>query len=180
MGTTEENNEWENEIRDFPHKEGEPDSLKQELDEMARSLDETKKHVMRLSAELVNQKKRFEKENDKTREMAAFDFIASILPAKDSMETGLDIAYMEDGSIKAEDLFEGMSSTLKILNEAFRKAGIKEIDPLGHDFDPELHEAMSVKKVENAPPNKVLTVYQKGYMLHGRLIRPARVEVSGS
>ena len=106
MDTSEEHKELEKD---------EPDLLKQECDELSLTLGEMKNHVMRLNAELVNQKKRFEKENEKTREMAAFDFITSILPAKDSMETGPDIA-------------------------------------------------MSVKKVPDEPINKVLIVYQKGYM----------------
>jgi molecular chaperone GrpE len=80
---------------------------------------------------------------------------------------------MEDG-ISAEALMEGTLSTLKICKEAFKQAGVEEIDPLGEDFNPEFHEAMAMKKVEGEKPNIVLSVFQKGYLLNGRLIRPAR------
>lgn len=62
------------------------------------------------------------------------------------MEKGLDIAYLENG-INAEILFEGMNATLRICNEAFKASGLEEIDPVGHTFDPELHEAMVLKHV---------------------------------
>jgi len=101
-----------------------------------------------------------------------------MLPAKDSLEKGVDIGYMEE-NINAESLFEGMTATLKIMNGAFKAVGLEEIEPIGHQFDPELHEAMVVKHVEDVKPNKILSVFQKGYLLNGRLIRPARVEVSG-
>ena len=86
---------------------------------------------------------------------------------------------MEDG-IDGQALFEGMTSTLKICKEAFKSAGVEEIDPLGKTFDPELHEAMAIRQVDGEKPNIVLSVYQKGYLLNGRLIRPARVEVSAA
>jgi molecular chaperone GrpE len=78
----------------------------------------------------------------------------------------------------AEALLEGMTSTLKICNEAFLAVGVEEINPKGEAFNPEFHEAMTVKKVDNEKPHIVLSVFQKGYLLNGRLIRPARVEVS--
>lgn len=136
-----------------------------------------KEQLIRARAELENQRKRLEREMDNTRKYAIQDFVSNLLPAKDSMEKGVDVAYMENG-ISAEALMEGTSSTLKICKEAFKRAGIEEIDPLGEDFNPEFHEAMAMKKVEGEKPNIVLSVFQKGYLLNGRLIRPARVEVS--
>ena len=137
-----------------------------------------KEQLIRARAELENQRKRLEREMDHARKYAIQDFVSNLLPAKDSMEKGVDVAYMEDG-ISAEALMEGTLSTLKICKEAFKQSGVEEIDPLGEEFNPEFHEAMAMKKVEGKKPNIVLSVFQKGYLLNGRLIRPARVEVSG-
>lgn len=154
----------------------EVDSTK--LEELQTESNSYKEQLIRARAELENQRKRLEREMDNARKYAIQDFVSNLLPAKDSMEKGVDIAYMENG-ISAEALMKGTQSTLKICNEAFKHAGVEEIDPQGKEFNPELHEAMAVKKVEGKKPNIVLTVFQKGYLLNGRLIRPARVEVSG-
>jgi len=75
---------------------------------------------------------------------------------------------------------EGAQATLRQLQRAFEKAGIKIIDPAGQPFDPAWHEAMAVQESRDQPANTVLTVVQKGYSLNGRLLRPARVIVSKS
>lgn len=148
-----------------------------ELIQMTKSLNKCRQQLLRMIDKMKEQK-RSVKEMQQAGQTVSFDFINSLLPVKDSLEKSLDIAYMEDGKLKAEEWLEGMSSTLKILDNAFKKAGIKEIDSLGKTFDPEIHEAQTIKKVEDVPPYQVLCVYRKGYMIHGQLIRPARVEVS--
>ncbi len=65
-----------------------------------------------------------------------------------------------------------------MLTQALEKFGVKEVNPQGERFNPELHQAMSVQPAAGAAPNTVLTVFQKGYLLHDRLIRPAMVIVS--
>jgi molecular chaperone GrpE len=150
-----------------------------ELEEMRAALNECQTQLIRSRADMDNQCKRMQREIETAKVLAAIDFIAKLLPAKDSLEKGLKIADEQDG-IEWTSLYEGMTSTLKICNEAFKAEGIEEINPLGEEFDPEVHEAMTVKKSEDTEPNRVLSVYQKGYVLKRRLIRPARVEVSGS
>jgi molecular chaperone GrpE len=81
--------------------------------------------------------------------------------------------------VPAETLREGSELTLKQLSAAFGRAAIREIDPAGQKFDPHLHQAMSVVD-SNLPPNTVVTVYQKGYLLNDRVLRPALVTVSKS
>jgi molecular chaperone GrpE len=151
----------------------------QEVEDLRIEVSDYKNQLIRSQAELENQRKRMEREMDNARKFAIQDFVSNLLSAKDSMEKGLDVAYMEDG-VDAETLLNGVTSTLKICNEAFKQAGVEEINPEGEPFNPDYHEAMSIKVVEGTPPNIVLAVYQKGYLLNGRLIRPARVEVSGS
>ena len=148
-----------------------------ELEELRIESNDYREQLIRARAEIENQRKRMERQIENASKYANQEFLSSLLPVKDSMEKGLDI-NMEDG-IDAESLLEGMRSTLKICNEAFRDAGVEEIDPKGEAFNPEFHEAITVKKVDNEKPNIVLSVFQKGYLLNGRLIRPARVEVSG-
>ncbi len=81
-------------------------------------------------------------------------------------------------SADAESLLEGKEATLKQLAAVLERFGITEIDPEGEPFDPELHEAMTMQPSEDAEPGSVLTVIQKGYVLNGRLLRPARVIVA--
>jgi molecular chaperone GrpE len=79
-----------------------------------------------------------------------------------------------------EALLEGKRATLRLLDSALEQAGIVEFDPEGEPFDPARHEAMTMQPSATAEPNTVLTVIQKGYSIHDRLLRPARVIVSAA
>jgi molecular chaperone GrpE len=89
------------------------------------------------------------------------------------MELGL---AAED--VTVESLHEGMKLTMNMLNTAFEKIGVKEINPLNEPFDPQLHQAMTMQEVDDVEPNTVIAVMQKGYLLNDRLVRPAMVMVS--
>jgi molecular chaperone GrpE len=128
---------------------------------------------MRAVAELDNYRKRAEREVDQARKYAIERFAQELLPVGDALEAGI-----RSGSANPTALLEGAQATLKELNRAFDKAGIKIIDPTGQPFDPNWHEAMVAQESRDTPPNTVLTVIQKGYSLNGRLLRPARVIVS--
>ena len=80
--------------------------------------------------------------------------------------------------IDVETARQGMALTLEKLQAVLEKFGVEVINPLGEPFDPERHEAMSMALFAELPPNSVAVVHQKGYLLNGRLIRPARVIVS--
>lgn len=75
-------------------------------------------------------------------------------------------------------MHEGLELTMKLLLDALQKNGIEQINPVGEPFDPNAHEAMSMQESQDTPKNHVVTVFQRGYLLHGRVIRPARVIVS--
>jgi molecular chaperone GrpE len=77
-----------------------------------------------------------------------------------------------------ESLREGMQLTMNMLNTAFEKLGVAEINPENEPFDPELHQAMTMQESDQVEPNTVIAVMQKGYLLNERLIRPAMVMVS--
>jgi molecular chaperone GrpE len=128
---------------------------------------------MRAVAELDNYRKRAEREVDQARKYAIERFAQELLPVGDALEAG-----MRSGAANPTALLEGAQATLKELNRAFDKAGIKLIDPTGQTFDPNWHEAMVAQESRDLPPNSVISVIQKGYSLNGRLLRPARVIVS--
>jgi molecular chaperone GrpE len=129
---------------------------------------------LRAVAELDNFRKRTERELENARKYAVERFAQELVTVGDSLEAGIAAAATNPGPA----LLEGAKGTLKQLQRAFDKAGIKVIDPEGQPFDPAWHEAMVAQESRDVPPNTVLSVIQKGYSLNGRLLRPARVIVS--
>jgi molecular chaperone GrpE len=130
---------------------------------------------VRAVAELDNYRKRMDRELENARKYAVERFAQELIGVVDSLEAGISAGAANSGAA----LIEGTSATLKQLQRAFDKAGIKLIDPpQGQPFDPAWHEAMVAQESKNAPANSVLSVIQKGYSLNGRLLRPARVVVS--
>ncbi|HXP66632.1 MAG TPA: nucleotide exchange factor GrpE [Steroidobacteraceae bacterium] len=129
---------------------------------------------VRSVAEFDNYRKRMDRELENARKYAVERFAQELVGVVDSLEAGINAGAANSGAA----LIEGTSATLKQLQRAFDKAGIKVIDPQGQPFDPEWHEAMVAQESKDTPANTVLSVIQKGYSLNGRLLRPARVVVS--
>lgn len=144
--------------------------------EKARA-DENWERYLRAAAELDNVRKRAERDLENARKFAIERFATELLAVKDSLEMGL--AAAEEAS-DVESLLEGSRTTLKQLAAALERFGVAEVDPVGEPFDPHLHEAMTTQPSDEAEPDTVLTVYQKGYTLNGRLLRPARVVVAAA
>ncbi len=130
--------------------------------------------LMRSRAELENFKKRTQREVTQIRNYANEQFAVELLAIKDSLEMGLQVDTNED----AKKLHEGIELTLKLLQQTFEKFGIKEINPEGEIFNPEHHQAMMTQIDTTKPPNTILNVLQKGYLMNDRLLRPAMVCVS--
>ena len=131
---------------------------------------------LRSVAEFDNFRKRMERELDNARKFAVERFAQDLVSVGDALEAGITAGAANPGPV----LLEGAQATLRQLQKAFEKAGIKIIDPTGQPFDPAWHEAMVAQESRDKPANTVLTVIQKGYSLNGRLLRPARVIVSKS
>jgi molecular chaperone GrpE len=129
-------------------------------------------------AELDNNRRRNERDVENAHKFALEKFVRELLPVKDSLELGLAAALGEGTEL--EKLREGMALTLKMLGAAMEKFGVSEVDPAGEKFNPERHQAMAMQESPTAEANTVLTVYQKGYLLNDRLIRPAMVVVSSA
>jgi molecular chaperone GrpE len=135
---------------------------------------ENRNNYLRAVAELENFRKRSEREIDNARKFAIERFAQELVTVGDALEAGINAGAANPGPA----LLEGAQATLRQLQRAFEKGGIKIIDPAGQPFDPEWHEAMAVQESQEHPANTVLSVIQKGYSLNGRLLRPARVIVS--
>lgn len=150
------------------------EELQQELAQAQESARNHWDQYLRAVAELDNVRKRSQREIENASRYALEKFAAELLPVKDS----LDLAVQNAGRADVQSLAEGQQATLQLLEKAFEKLSIKEIDPLGQPFDPAQHEAMMVQESATAEPNSVLQVVQRGYELNGRLLRPARVIVA--
>jgi len=148
-------------------------NLDQQLENALQQVAENHDKMLRMQAEMDNLRKRTERDVSNAHKYAVEKFANELLQVKDSLELGLSA---ED--IDVAKLQEGTELTLKMLSNAFEKFSIEELNPVGEAFDPNLHEAMTMQESTEYEPNTVLTVMQKGYTLHGRLIRPAMVIVA--
>jgi molecular chaperone GrpE len=143
-----------------------------ELEELA---EQRREQVLRAQAELENQRRRFERELESAHKYAMERFAAELLNVCDSLEMGLEAARKTND---ASSIIEGTELTLKAFRKAFDKFGIEAVEPTGERFNPEQHQAMTTQESGEHPPNTVLFTMQKGYLLQGRVLRPAMVVVS--
>ena len=127
---------------------------------------------LRARAELENVRKVAAADVAKAHRYAAEKFAADLLPVKDALEQTLAAA-----NASPEQLRAGVELTLKELRSAFERAQVSEVDPTGQKFDPHRHQAMQMVDAD-LPPNTVVQVFQKGYVLHDRVLRPAMVAVA--
>jgi molecular chaperone GrpE len=141
---------------------------------LQKKADENWDRYLRAAAEVENIRKRAARDVEHARKYALESFGRELLGVKDSFEMGLAAADSAD----AESLRAGSEATLKLLITALERFGIEEVDAEGEPFNPEVHEAMTVQPSDDVEPGSVLTVVQKGYLLNGRLLRPARVIVA--
>jgi molecular chaperone GrpE len=149
------------------------EAVERELETARVEAEQAREQALRARAEADNLRKRAERDLENAHRFALERFVAELLPVKDSMELGL--AAQTAG---AEQLREGMEMTLRMLATASEKFGVREVDPAGARFDPELHQAMSTRAAEDVEPGTVVQVVQKGYLLNDRLVRPALVIVA--
>lgn len=157
--------------------EGDAQQLHALLTDARNKADEHWDQCLRLQADIENLRKRRERDVANAHKFALEKFAVDLLPVRDSLEMGLAAAQ---DSAEAAKLKEGGELTLKMLVSAMEKYNIIEISALNEKFNPEYHEAMSMQEREDVPPNTVVTVVQKGYLLNDRLIRPAMVIVSSA
>lgn len=131
---------------------------------------------LRTAAELQNIRRRAEQDVEKAHKFALEKFANDLLPVADSLERGLELTSAEDEAVRP--VREGVELTLKLFHDTLKRFQVEAVDPHGAPFNPEHHQAMAMEESTHVEPGSVLKVFQKGYLLNGRLLRPAMVVVS--
>ena len=154
---------------------GEPDFSLQ-IVKLQEELVEAKDESLRKQAEMQNVLRRSERDIQNAHKYALDKFVAELLPVVDNLERALQSIDQDKEDFKL--LAEGVGLTLKSFQDVLVHHKVLPIDPKGEIFDPDLHQAMSILEQPEAAPNTVIDVFQKGYTLNGRLVRPAMVVVA--
>jgi molecular chaperone GrpE len=149
--------------------------LEENLKQAQTQAKENEQKFIRLYAEFDNFRKRTNREKDEQIRFSHEQVIKDILPVLDDLDRALSHA---SSSAEIPILIEGVQLVKKHLMSALEKYGLTPFDSLGEPFDPHVHEAVSHEESSEYPPDSVVTEYRKGYLLHGKLVRPALVAVS--
>ncbi|MEH6417179.1 nucleotide exchange factor GrpE [Pseudomonas sp. CGJS7] len=144
-----------------------------EVDALRAELSKLREDSLRERAELDNQRKRVARDIEMARKFANERLLGDLLPVIDSLEAGLAAAGEDAGGLR-----QGMELTLRQLLKMAGDYGLVAVDPTGQPFNPEHHQAMSMVPAPGVAPNHVVQVYQKGWLLNERLLRPALVVVA--
>jgi molecular chaperone GrpE len=151
--------------------------LQEQLDAAETAAGMARDELLRVQAEMQNLRRRTEQDIEKAHKFGQEKFSTELLAVMDNLERSAAAAEAsEDEAVQA--IKEGVELTLKGFMDCFKRFNIEAVDPLGEPFDPQLHQAMSIQESPDAEPNSVIAVMQKGYTLHGRVMRPAMVMVS--
>ena len=165
-----------NEEGGIPMDDEADNNLLQQIEELTDQLGQAKDQTLRAHAEAQNIKRRAEQDVEKAHKFALEKFVGELIPVLESLEKGLESAEQAEDS--SEAMLEGMRLTQKQLLGAMAKFKVEQVDPAGQPFDPNFHQAISMVPNPDLEPNTVMDVFQKGYTLHGRVVRPAMVVVS--
>ena len=154
------------------------DNYSEKLETLAHEVSRLKDEIIRLHAEADNVKKRNARDFDNLRKFAIDKFAKSLIPVADSMDKELEAVAKDGIDMTVEKMVEGTILTQNVLLKVLTDNGIEVLNPEGEKFNPEFHEAMTQVPNPQLEPNTIVDVFQKGYLLNGRLIRPAMVVVS--
>ncbi|MGE4366474.1 nucleotide exchange factor GrpE [Thermomonas sp.] len=144
-----------------------------ELEALRAEVEQLKAQSLIERADLENQRKRLARDIEMARKFANERLLSDLLPVFDSLDAGLAAAGAEAGALR-----QGLELTYKQLLKVASDNGMEVLDPTGQPFDPEHHQAISQGEAEGVAPGHVINVFQKGYRLNGRLLRPALVIVA--
>ena len=154
----------------------EDDSPEHQLEKAQATIQEYWDQIMRLRAEMENNRKRAERDVENAHKYALKSFVEHLLPIIDSMEMGQIAAEADNATL--ESIREGSDLTTNMFIQVLQKNGLEQINPVGEKFDPERHQAISMVEVKGSKSNTVIEVMQKGFTLNDRLVRPAMVVVA--
>ena len=147
-----------------------------EIDAMQQQVNQANEQLLRVQAEMQNVRRRAERDVENAHKFALEKFATELLSVVDNLERALGAINTEDESQKS--VAEGIELTLKTFIDVLAKFNVEAVEPEGQPFDADLHQAVSTVPNTDVEPNTVIDVFQKGYTLNGRLIRPAMVVVS--
>jgi molecular chaperone GrpE len=135
--------------------------------------------LLRALAEVENTRRRAERSAADAREYGISDFAAELLSVVDSLQRAVASAEDRTDQTPADGaLLDGVRAIQRQLLTTLGRFGVRRLDALGATFDPNLHEAMAEVDNDSSPPGSVVRVLEDGYMIHDRLLRPARVAVA--
>lgn len=152
--------------------------LEEQLNKAEQDAQKYSEMCLRLQAEIQNLQRRSEQNLEKAHKFGLEKFAESLLPVVDSLEMALENLSKQENAPQLASIKEGNELTLKILMDTLKKFNIEQIDPVKKPFDPSFHEAIMMQESNAVPPNTILKVVQKGYLLNGRVLRPARVIIA--
>ncbi|APP80198.1 nucleotide exchange factor GrpE [Xanthomonas hortorum] len=151
----------------------ETDPLKAEIESLRSEIALVKADALRERADLENQRKRIARDVDNARKFANEKLLGELLPVFDSLDAGLTAAGSQPSPLR-----DGLDMTYKQLLKVAADNGLTLLDPVGQPFNPDQHQAISQGEAEDIAPGHVVQVFQKGYLLNDRLLRPALVVVA--
>ncbi len=131
---------------------------------------------LRERADLENARKRHQRDREEAIRFANDRLLREMIPVLDNLERA--VGHAEQGDTDNQGLLEGVNMTINQFRKVLEDFGVKPINALGEDFDPNLHQAMGQIESADQAPNTVVTEFQKGYLLHDRLLRPSLVMVA--
>jgi molecular chaperone GrpE len=158
---------------------GAEDQLKEmqaKLEAKEQEAKETYDRLLRVSADFENYKKRSAREIEEFRKYANQTLLKEMLTVVDNLELAINSSNHRKKTDK--DLIEGLNLTLNEILRVFEKFDVKPINAQGQTFDPAFHEAVMREESDDFPENTVVSEFQKGYLIHDRLLRPAMVVVA--
>jgi molecular chaperone GrpE len=156
-----------------PTIKSEVEELQAEVDGLQKINTSLQEQMLRVRAEADNFRKRMQREKDDFARFAREGFVRDLLPVKDNLERALLHAGDDPASV-----VDGVKLTLEQFDSIFKTMGVECIECLGAPFDPAFHQAMTQVESDEHEPNCVVDELQRGYQLHGRLLRPAMVTVA--
>ena len=152
----------------------EVEELRAQNEAAIRELNEYKEGLLRKQAEFENFRKRMQRDKEDFQKHAVGDVLKELLPVIDNLERALAV----DSGADIESMRQGVELIMKQVQDTLARFGLKRVESVGHEFDPNFHEAVSSEPSEEHPSNTVVAELQKGYVHHDRLLRAAFVKVS--
>jgi len=154
------------------------DELKAELDQVRQEAADEHDRLLRLSAEFENYKKRMDRQVEEFKKYANETLLKELLTVVDNLERAISSTNGDKNVTSDACVIEGVEMTLNEILKLLKRFDVEPIEAKGKPFDPVYHEAMMQEETDEYPENTVINEFQKGYMIHDRLLRPAMVVVS--